>query len=69
MEADALLPIGHEGFVTDAESMTALLYDFATQVEYRAMVKREFTGIQALFGEYQEALKKAYTVPKVEEPK
>jgi hypothetical protein len=32
-------------------------------------VKREFEGIKALFGEYQEALRKTYTVPVVPEPK
>jgi len=32
-------------------------------------VKREFEGIQALFGEYQEALKMVYGTPKVPEPK
>ena len=69
MEADTLLPVGHEGFVTDAETMTAILYDFATRAEYRALVKREFTGIKALFGQYQEALKKVYVVPKVDDPK
>lgn len=69
MEADALLPIGHEGFVTDAETMAALLYDFSTRPDYRALVKKEFTGLKALYGQYQEALKKVYVVPKVEDPK
>ena len=69
MEADALAPIGHNGFVTDAQSMAALLFDVATRADYRAEIKREFAGIKALFGEYQEALKKTYTVPKVAEPK
>jgi len=69
MEADALTSVGHEGFVVDAEAMTALLYDFATHADYRAAVKKEFAGIKALFGEYQEALKKVYTVPNVPEPK
>ena len=49
--------------------MTALLFDFATHADYRAAVKREFDGIKALFGEYQEALKKVYTVPHVPDPK
>ena len=69
MEADALTAIGHRGFVVDAESMTALLFDFATQPDYRASVKREFDGIKALFGEYQQALMKAYSVPSVPDPK
>jgi metal-dependent amidase/aminoacylase/carboxypeptidase family protein len=69
METDAFAPIGHNGFVTDARSMAALLYDFATRPEYRAMVKREFSEIKGLFAEYLEALNKTYVVPKVEEPK
>jgi hypothetical protein len=48
--------------------MAAILFDFATHPEYRAAVKLEFSGIKALFGEYQEALKKTYTVPKVPDP-
>jgi metal-dependent amidase/aminoacylase/carboxypeptidase family protein len=69
MEADALTDVGHQGFVVDAQAMAALLYDFATHADYRAAVKREFEGIKALFGEYQKALEKAYTVPKVPEPR
>lgn len=68
MEADALTDVGHKGFVVDAQAMTALLFDFATHPDYRDAVKREFTGIKALFGEYQESLRKTYTVPKVTEP-
>lgn len=68
MEADALTDVGHQGFQVDAQGMAALLFDFATHADYRAAVKREFEGIKALFGEYQEALKKTYTVPKVPEP-
>ena len=68
MEADALTDVGHQGFQVDAQAMAAILFDFATHAEYRAAVKREFEGIKALFGEYQEALKKTYTVPKVAEP-
>ncbi|MCU1259017.1 MAG: hypothetical protein JWO80_1902 [Bryobacterales bacterium] len=69
MEKDALAEIGHHGFLVDAESMAALLFDFATEPEYRAAVKQEFAGIQALFGEYQEALKKVYPLPNVPDPK
>src|SRR6202171_5575673 len=60
MEADALTDVGHQGFTVDAQAMAAILFDFATHAEYRAAVKREFDGIKALFGEYQEALKKTY---------
>jgi hypothetical protein len=69
MEADALTEVGHKGFIADAQAMTALLFDFATHPEYRATVKREFETIKALFGEYEAALEKVYTVPTVAEPK
>ena len=48
--------------------MAALLFDFATHPDYRTAVKREFDGIKALFGEYQEALKKVYPLPHVPDP-
>jgi amidohydrolase len=69
MDADNLKEIGHKGFAIDAETMTAILFDFATHADYRAAVKKEFDGIKALFGEYQTALKKAYAVPVVPDPK
>jgi amidohydrolase len=65
MEADALGDVGHHGFVVDAQAMAALLYDYATHPDYRALVRREFDGIKVLFGDYQEALKKVYPLPKV----
>jgi amidohydrolase len=68
MEADALTDVGHAGFVIDAEAMSALLFDFATRSDYRAAVKKEFDGIKALFGEYQDALRKVYVIPKVADP-
>jgi metal-dependent amidase/aminoacylase/carboxypeptidase family protein len=69
MDADNLKEIGHKGFTVDAQAMTAVLFDFATHADYRAAVKKEFDGIKALFGEYQSALKKTYTVPTVPDPK
>ena len=69
MDADNLNEIGHTGFTIDAQAMAALLFDFATRPDYRAAVKKEFDGIKALFGEYQAALKKVYTVPTVPDPK
>jgi metal-dependent amidase/aminoacylase/carboxypeptidase family protein len=69
MEADALTDVGHQGFLIDAETMAAVLYDFATHPELRESVKTEFTRIQALFGEYQGALQQAYPKPEVPEPK
>jgi amidohydrolase len=69
MDADNLKEIGHKGFTIDAETMTAILFDFATHPELRTAVKKEFDGIKALFGEYQAALKKTYRTPVVPEPK
>jgi amidohydrolase len=69
MDADNLKEIGHKGFTIDAQTMAAVLFDFATRADYRAAVKKEFDGIKMLFGEYLEALKKVYTVPTVLEPK
>jgi amidohydrolase len=69
MDADNLKEIGHKGFTIDAQTMTAILFDFATHDDYRAAVKREFDGLKALFAEYLAALKKTYTVPAVTDPK
>jgi metal-dependent amidase/aminoacylase/carboxypeptidase family protein len=69
MEADALKDIGHEGFMVDAETEAAILYDYANHPELRDAVKTEFTRIQALFGEYQAALQKVYPKPEIAEPK
>ena len=68
MDADNLKAIGHNGFTVDAESMAVVLFDFATHIDYRAAVKKEFDGIKALFGEYQEALKKVYVKSVVPQP-
>src|SRR5258708_1965928 len=68
MEADALTTVGHSGFAIAAKAMSALLFDFATRADYRAAVTKEVHGIKALFGEYQEALRKGYVVPRVPEP-
>ena len=69
MEAYALKDVGHAGFLIDAETMTAILYDYATHPELRDTVKTEFTRIQGLFGDYQRALEKAYPKPEIAEPK
>jgi hypothetical protein len=69
MEADTMNDVGHSAFVIDAEAMTAVLFDYAKNPPYRDAVKNEFAGIKALFGEYQAALRNAYKVPVVPEPK
>lgn len=69
MLADATTNIGHSGFLIDAETEAAILYDFATHPELRDAVKTEFSRIQSLFAEYQRDLQKAYPKPEVPEPK
>jgi amidohydrolase len=68
MEADALTSVGHDGFVTDAQAMSALLFDFATRPELRSIVKREFSTIKSLHDEYLQDFAKVYTLPKVTQP-
>jgi len=63
METDALNDVGHTGFRIDAMAMAALLTDFATDAEFRAKVKDEFSSTKALFGDYISALQKAYPLP------
>lgn len=69
MDQDNLKPVGHNGFIVQAQAMAALLQQFATRADYRAAVTREFDGIKALFGEYLAALEKTYKAPPVPEPK
>jgi hypothetical protein len=61
--------VGHQGFVVDAQSMAALLFDFATRPDYRAIVKREFETIRGLHDEYLSALRKTYVLPKIGDAK
>jgi len=68
MESDAVASVGHNGFVTDAQAMAALLFDAATRPDYLKQVKAEFAGIKTLFDEYQAALEKTYRVPSVPDP-
>jgi hypothetical protein len=53
MEKDALTEVGHKGFVTDAQTMAAILFDVATRPECLKAIQREFAGIKGLFSEYQ----------------
>lgn len=69
MLEDATTDVGHSGFMVDAETEAAILYDFATHPELRSAVKTEFTRIQELFAEYQKDLQKAYPQPVVPQPK
>jgi len=68
MEQDALREIGHHGFLVDAKTMAAILYDFAHDASFRQAVRTEFRRLQQLYADYQKALEKAYPVPAVVEP-
>ncbi|MCX5755694.1 MAG: amidohydrolase [Gemmatimonadetes bacterium] len=68
MEADAFGAVGHQGFAVDAQAMSALLFDFATHPEYRALVKQEFDGLKALYADYQAALLRTYVTPRIPVP-
>jgi amidohydrolase len=68
MEQDALSPVGHQGFLADAQAMAALLFDFATRPDYRATVKREFDTIRGLHDAYLADLRKTYLPVKVSDP-
>ncbi len=68
MEADALTSVGHDGFLVDAQAMSAVLFDFATHADYRATVKREFDTIRGAHAQYLDDLRKTYVLPKVPNP-
>lgn len=69
MLADATTEVGHSGFMIDAETEAAILYDFVTHPDLRSAVKTEFTRIHELFAQYQRDLQKAYPQPTVPAPK
>jgi amidohydrolase len=69
MLQDATAEVGHHGFVVDAEAMTAITFDYATQPAFRAAVTKEFKAIQLEFAAYQKALESAYPLPNVPDPK
>src|SRR5438067_3516196 len=58
MEADALGEVGHHGFLLDAQAMAALLYHYASDAPYRAVVRREFEGLQGLYADYLAPLRR-----------
>ncbi len=69
MLQDATAEVGHHGFVVDAEAMTAITFDYATQPAFRAAVSTEFKAIQQEFATYQKALESTYPLPTVPDPK
>jgi amidohydrolase len=57
---DALKPIGHRGFRIGAEVMTAILYDYLKNADFRKLVDKEFKMLQSGFNNYLNNLQKAY---------
>jgi metal-dependent amidase/aminoacylase/carboxypeptidase family protein len=69
MLKDATAEVGHHGFLVDAQAMTAITFDYATQAAFRAAIDKEFKAIQLEFAAYQKALESAYPLPNVPDPK
>jgi len=57
---DSMKPVGHTGFLLDAKIMTAVLYHFLTDAQFRQTVQEEHRTMAALFDQYLQGLKKAY---------
>lgn len=57
---DSMKPVGHTGFLYDAQIMAAVLYDFLDDESFRETVKDEHRTMAALFEEYLASLKEAY---------
>lgn len=60
MRDQAFEDIGHTGFRMDAQIMAAVLYDFLSQPEFRASVRREHDALAGLLDRYLANLRKAY---------
>lgn len=57
---DSMKPVGHTGFLLDAKIMTAVLYHFLTDAQFRQTVQDEHRTMAALFDRYLQGLRKAY---------
>ena len=60
MTADNFNDIGHTAFLLDAKIMTAVLYHFLVDANFRAQVKTEHGEMSKLLGQYLAALRDAY---------
>ena len=58
--ADALRPVGHRGFLLDAQIMAAILYHVLTDADFREKMKKEHRVLAGLFDEYLASLRRAY---------
>jgi amidohydrolase len=57
---DSMKPVGHEGFRAGAKIMTAILYDFLTNNDFRKLVEEEHQMLKSGFDSYIENLQGAY---------
>ena len=57
---DSMKPVGHTGFLLDAKIMTAVLYHFLTDAQFRQAVQDEHRTMAGLFDQYLQGLRKAY---------
>ncbi|MDH5643835.1 MAG: peptidase dimerization domain-containing protein [Gemmatimonadota bacterium] len=57
---DSMKPVGHRGFLLDAKIMSAVLYHFLVDEDYRAAVQEEHRITSGLFNQYLERLQEAY---------
>lgn len=57
---DSLEPVGHAGFLLDAQIMAAVLYHFLTDADFRAAVQEEHRVMSGLFDQYLQGLRDAY---------
>lgn len=57
---DSLLPVGHTGFLLDAKIMSAVLYHFLVDDDFRSAVKEEHRIVSSLFDQYLANLRTAY---------
>lgn len=60
MFEDALKPVGHTGFLMDARIMAAVLYDFATERDFRETVREEHRTLAGLLDRYLANLRVVY---------
>ena len=57
---DSMKPVGHTGFLYDAQIMAAVLYHFLTDEGFRRTVREEHQILSSLFDQYLEQLKETY---------
>ena len=57
---DSMKPVGHTGFKLDAQIMSAVLYHFLIDANFRKTVKEEHKAMAALFDQYLVRLKEVY---------